>query len=40
MTAGPFPNGKVVIVRGAAHTVQQAEHGDAGRNAVYVFLNR
>ena len=34
------PNGKVVIVRGAAHTVQQAERGAAGRTAVYAFLNR
>jgi pimeloyl-ACP methyl ester carboxylesterase len=38
--AARVPNGRVVIVKGAAHTVQQAERGEAGRNAVYAFLNR
>jgi pimeloyl-ACP methyl ester carboxylesterase len=38
--AARIPNSKVVIVKGAAHTVQQTERGDAGRKAVYAFLNR
>jgi pimeloyl-ACP methyl ester carboxylesterase len=38
--AARIPNSKVVIVKGAAHTVQQTERGDAGRTAVYAFLNR
>jgi pimeloyl-ACP methyl ester carboxylesterase len=38
--AARIPNSKVVIVKGAAHTVQQAERGDAGRQAVYAFLNQ
>lgn len=38
--AARIPNSKLVIVKGAAHTVQQTERGDAGRKAVYAFLNR
>jgi pimeloyl-ACP methyl ester carboxylesterase len=38
--AARIPNSKVVIVKGAAHTVQQAERGDAGRQAVYAFLDQ
>jgi pimeloyl-ACP methyl ester carboxylesterase len=38
--AARVPNGNVVIVEGAGHTVQQTERGEAGRNAVYAFLNR
>jgi pimeloyl-ACP methyl ester carboxylesterase len=38
--AARVPHGKIVIVKGAAHTVQQAERGEAGRQAVYAFLNR
>jgi hypothetical protein len=30
--------GKLVIVRGAAHSIQNREPGDAGRKAVLAFL--
>jgi pimeloyl-ACP methyl ester carboxylesterase len=33
------PNGKVVIVRGASHSIENRELGHAGRDAVIAFLN-
>ncbi|MGH3378479.1 MAG: alpha/beta hydrolase [Actinoallomurus sp.] len=33
------PNGKVVIVKGASHSIQNREAGHAGRDAVTAFLN-
>jgi pimeloyl-ACP methyl ester carboxylesterase len=33
------PNGKVVIVKGASHSIQNRETGHAGRDAVTSFLN-
>ncbi|HZE31278.1 MAG TPA: alpha/beta fold hydrolase [Actinoallomurus sp.] len=33
------PNGKVVIVKGASHSIQNRELGHAGRDAVIAFLN-
>jgi pimeloyl-ACP methyl ester carboxylesterase len=33
------PNGKLVIVEGASHSIQNRERGHAGRDAVIAFLN-
>ncbi|MGK5552219.1 alpha/beta fold hydrolase [Actinomadura kijaniata] len=33
------PRGRLVVVRGAAHSIQNREPGTAGREAVYRFLN-
>jgi pimeloyl-ACP methyl ester carboxylesterase len=32
------PNGKVVVVKGASHSIQNRERGHAGRDAVISFL--
>ncbi|GAA4639881.1 alpha/beta fold hydrolase [Actinoallomurus vinaceus] len=32
------PNGKVVVVKGASHSIQNRERGHAGRDAVIAFL--
>jgi pimeloyl-ACP methyl ester carboxylesterase len=34
------PNGKVVVVKGASHSIQNRERGHAGRDAVIEFLSR
>lgn len=36
--AASAPRAKLVIVRGASHSIQSREPGDQGRNAVYAFL--
>jgi pimeloyl-ACP methyl ester carboxylesterase len=36
--AAHAPLGKLVIVRGASHSIQSRERGDQGRKAVYAFL--
>ena len=33
------PNGRLVIVKGASHSIQNRERGHAGRDAVTAFLN-
>ncbi|MFC6886030.1 alpha/beta fold hydrolase [Actinomadura yumaensis] len=33
------PNGRLVIVKGASHSIQNRERGTQGRQAVYTFLN-
>jgi hypothetical protein len=33
------PNGRLVIVKGASHSIQNRERGHAGRDAVIAFLN-
>lgn len=33
------PDGRLVIVKGASHSIQNRELGTQGRNAVYAFLN-
>lgn len=33
------PKGKLVIVKGASHSIQNRERGTQGRDAVYAFLN-
>ncbi|GAA0351277.1 alpha/beta hydrolase [Actinoallomurus spadix] len=38
--AAHAPNGKVVVVKGASHSIQNREHGHAGRDAVIAFLAR
>jgi hypothetical protein len=32
------PNGRLVIVKGASHSIQNRELGHAGRDAVIAFL--
>ncbi|MFL6054920.1 MAG: alpha/beta hydrolase [Actinoallomurus sp.] len=36
--ASHAPNGKVVVVKGASHSIQNRERGHAGRDAVIAFL--
>jgi pimeloyl-ACP methyl ester carboxylesterase len=38
--AAHAPNGKLVIVKGASHSIQNRELGHTGRDAVIAFLNR
>ncbi|MFI6505813.1 alpha/beta fold hydrolase [Nonomuraea typhae] len=38
--AARTPQGKLVIVKGAGHAVQQYEPGEEGRRAVYAFLSQ
>ena len=33
------PDGRLVIVKGASHSIQNRERGHAGRDAVIAFLN-
>jgi pimeloyl-ACP methyl ester carboxylesterase len=37
--AGHAPRGKLVVIAGASHSIQNRERGTAGRTAVYAFLN-
>ncbi|TDD93627.1 alpha/beta fold hydrolase [Actinomadura rubrisoli] len=36
---GLAPRGRLVVVKGAAHSIQNRERGTQGRDAVYTFLN-
>jgi hypothetical protein len=33
------PRGKLVVVKGASHSIQNRERGTQGREAVVTFLN-
>ncbi|MDX6431624.1 MAG: hypothetical protein QOE54_3990 [Streptosporangiaceae bacterium] len=37
--AGYAPEGRLVVVKGASHSIQNRERGTEGRTAVYAFLN-